>query len=277
MRSKVLTFILTVTILAQNFAPVIAFADDAEVVAEPTAEETVAEPAPEEVASEPAPLVEPVAPEEAAPPLEPEDQTPLPDINSAPASTTTAPVFTTESVSDTASSTTPLVATSTASTTPATTTPATSSAPLATSTLAISASIVPVVTSTNLALTSESIAVNIPGQLNEAITIENKFGGSNFEMLFVGDTTVFGEQEGEAIIFKNVASSTDLKYDVNEKGIKEYLILHDPTHPSQFKYELNASQYDFVQVTPSLIDVYKRGFGGNELYRLYSISAPYME
>lgn len=90
-------------------------------------------------------------------------------------------------------------------------------------------------------------------------------------------TTAQAELVDNFVVYKDVYSATDFYYIPTEHGLKEEILLKDPSHPSTFTYVLNLDQFDYVQTEPNKIDVYKKGKAGEILFKLYSITAPYME
>jgi hypothetical protein len=123
------------------------------------------------------------------------------------------------------------------------------------------------------------LQTNLPGDLSSPITVGSKqsFAGQPFEMLLVGvNASSTGQRVGDKVIYQDAFSSTDLEYHLNDKGLKENIILKDGNHPAKFRYVLNLDNYAYVQNSPSFITLYKKGKQGNPLYKLYSISAPVM-
>jgi len=122
---------------------------------------------------------------------------------------------------------------------------------------------------------------HLPGSLSDPITLSSDGGNGeesiSFQMFLVGvNASSVPERIDDKAIYPDAFPSTDLEYQLNDKGLKENIILKDPNHPNRFRYLLNLDQYDYKQVSPNRIDLFKKGKKGNDLYRLYSISAPIM-
>ncbi|MES2315849.1 MAG: hypothetical protein V4486_03935, partial [Patescibacteria group bacterium] len=83
-------------------------------------------------------------------------------------------------------------------------------------------------------------------------------------------------QENSSYFYRDVFPNTDLKYNITSNGIKEFIILKAVGHPDQFEYNLNLNEFDAVQTSPSTVVLYKKGESGNDLFKLYTLSAPQM-
>jgi len=102
---------------------------------------------------------------------------------------------------------------------------------------------------------------------------------SPLELSLVGAATTSEAiltDEGE-VIYKDVYPATDFIYKPTETGLKEEILLKEPIHPGAFTYLLNLDAFEYEQTALNEIVVYQKGYLGNPLKKLYTISAPYME
>jgi hypothetical protein len=100
---------------------------------------------------------------------------------------------------------------------------------------------------------------------------------NNLEVRLIGaSTSTIFTQLDTGVTYHDVFASTDIKYEVNEDNLKESIILKDTAHPSSFSYELNLEAYDYRQVSDNEIELYKKGKGGNALFKQFTLTAPYM-
>lgn len=79
------------------------------------------------------------------------------------------------------------------------------------------------------------------------------------------------------VVYQDIYIGTDFIYTPTETGLKEEILLKEPNHPDGFSYLLNLDNFDYVQTENNKIEVYQKGYEGNPLKKLYTISAPYME
>jgi hypothetical protein len=114
---------------------------------------------------------------------------------------------------------------------------------------------------------SSSIIIRYKNRANE-IPLEMSVTNSNVSSSL--------SAEGQNFFYRETFTNTDLKYEVTENGIKESIILNAPNHPEKFIYHLNLNQFDFVQTSPNIITLYKKGEKNNPLSKLYTLSAPKM-
>jgi hypothetical protein len=131
-------------------------------------------------------------------------------------------------------------------------------------------------------------SVSVPGDPSKPFTIGRSIAGKNIplKMTLVGSdaaalgrrvTATSGSSTIAQVVYENVFDSTDVTYDVTESGLKETLILKDDQHPTSFRYLLNLSDFDAVQTSPSRIILYTKGHSGQQLFRRYTLSAPFMQ
>jgi hypothetical protein len=80
---------------------------------------------------------------------------------------------------------------------------------------------------------------------------------------------------GDAIRYTDAYPYTDVIQTKSYSRIKEEMILKQPGHPMEFKYQLNADQYDWQLENGSLV-FYTKGQKGNELNKLFTIPVPFL-
>jgi hypothetical protein len=129
---------------------------------------------------------------------------------------------------------------------------------------------------THLDFVNQFLSLSLPGDLNNPITISSK-KQLPLKMLPKGvNASSTATRVGNRVTYQEAFLSTDLEYQLTEKGLKENLILKDLNHPARFRYLLNLEDYDFQQISPNRIILFKKGHQGDSLYQLYTLSAPLM-
>ncbi len=121
--------------------------------------------------------------------------------------------------------------------------------------------------------------VALPSDLSQPITIAegSSPAPSVLSMLMIGSRAAAGgTRSGDTVTYSDVFENTDVKYDISARSLKESIVLKNSHHPRKFRYLLNMDTYDFLQASPNRIDLYKKGYLGQSLYKLYSITAPQM-
>src|SRR3989338_3101741 len=125
----------------------------------------------------------------------------------------------------------------------------------------------------------QNTLLTLPGNLSEPLTISSKNRISEIPLEMTvenGNIESALTEEDSSYFYRDVFINTDLKYEITENGIKEFIILKDKVHPALFQYQLNLDQFDPVQTSPSTVVLYKKGESGNNLFKLYTLSAPLM-
>src|SRR5690606_38677370 len=93
---------------------------------------------------------------------------------------------------------------------------------------------------------------------------------SPLELSLVGAATTSEAiltSEGE-VVYQDIYPATDFLYRPTETGLKEEILLKDPTHPESFTYLLNLSAFAYTQTKENEIEVYQTGYNGNPLKKL---------
>ncbi len=85
------------------------------------------------------------------------------------------------------------------------------------------------------------------------------------------------QTDGQAVKYVEAYPNTDVIQTKQTNRLKEDIILKAPGHPDIFKYQIDLSKYDFQKDTKTgSIYFYTKGKKGDELYRLFTIPAPFM-
>lgn len=120
--------------------------------------------------------------------------------------------------------------------------------------------------------------LEFPADLSNPITLENKQSQS-FPLSMVlkyARASTTAVRDGNRVVYHDALRATDIQYDIQDKSLKESIILNNKNHPERFTYVLNIDEYDFKQVAPNRIELYKKGRGGNPLFKVYTLTAPNM-
>lgn len=123
---------------------------------------------------------------------------------------------------------------------------------------------------------NQLLEMTLPGDLSNPITVGRK-GSLPFAIALKSVSKASKPQRnGDVIVYPEAFPSTDLQYQLQPGGLKENIILKGADHPKNFRYAVNSDAYDIRQISPNVIDFYKKGHLGQTLYKLYTISAPIM-
>ncbi len=117
--------------------------------------------------------------------------------------------------------------------------------------------------------------ITIPKTYNEMLKL-NAFG--NVLNITPINAQVVKVTKPESNIFKYIDAyqNTDIVQTLSKTKLKEDIVLKKPGHPMVFKYRINTDEYDFKKDSQGNINFYLKGHKGEELYRIFTIPAPYM-
>ncbi|MFA6306202.1 MAG: LamG-like jellyroll fold domain-containing protein [Patescibacteria group bacterium] len=78
------------------------------------------------------------------------------------------------------------------------------------------------------------------------------------------------------IRYLDAFTNTDIVQTKYANKLKEDIILKQPGHPEIFEYQINVQLYDFIKSESGDFVFYQKGKSGEELYKLFTIPAPFL-
>ncbi len=128
---------------------------------------------------------------------------------------------------------------------------------------------------TNFVQQKQVVDFKLPAQYNQPLIVKTL--DTIFSILPVNAAPAKKVSEGKnKVRYIDVYKQTDISQEILVNKIKEDIILKSPGHPDEFTYLIDLTQVDYQTEKKGDLVFYKKGYVGQELYKLVTIPAAFM-
>ena len=122
---------------------------------------------------------------------------------------------------------------------------------------------------------SEAVLFEIPTTYDQPLVIKNFNNIFSLQPLEAKASEVIYEEENKVRYIEPYVN-TDIVQEKKQTKIKEDIVLKSPGHPVSFRYKLDIRKYDWEKTGRGDYNFYLKGKKGEELYKVFTIPAPFL-